>query len=210
MQFVLGKLGIKVDNSSQTINAYFARFEMSCHVKTWLRLGNMVATVHVSWYHKATRTRARTVVTLSSQAVSGTGMWVRCSTIFWLRLCMSHTSSRRVTLLVLEAASLWSSAHDRGSRPLTGLSNLIAGSRSTTGPCPAQKSLSRADWASDAVSVCSEVLFEPKAAIFLYKYKARLQEVTVPEEEGFHERGKGWVARLTIVTLEKIGGCLFK
>lgn len=58
MQFVLGKLGIKVDNSSQTINAYFAHFEMSCHVKTWLRLGNMVATVHVSWYHKATRTRA--------------------------------------------------------------------------------------------------------------------------------------------------------
>ncbi len=70
------------------------------------------------------------------------------------------------TLLVLEAASLWSSAHDSGSRPLTGLSNLIAGSRRTTGPCPAPKSLSGPDWASDVVPDFSEVLFEPKAAIF--------------------------------------------
>ncbi len=37
----------------------------------------------------------------------------------------------------------------------------------------------------------SEVLFEPKAAIFLNKNKARLQEVTEPEEEGFHERSMG-------------------
>lgn len=135
---------------------------------------------------------ARAQFTFSSCTASGTGTWVRWSTRSWLRLCTPHSSSTRQTLLVLQAASLWSSDHDSGSTPLTGVSNFTAGFRNTTGSCAEQKSLPGPVSDADDSPAFSEVLAVVDAAIFLYQNKTGLQEITAPEEEGLYSRLPDW------------------
>lgn len=68
----------------------------------------------------------------------------------WLQPWTSHRISMREMLLVLEADRRWSSDHESGSRPLTGLGSFTAGSLLTIGPSPTQGSVSGSG--SDSVS----------------------------------------------------------
>lgn len=101
-------------------------------------------------------------------------------------------------LVEVETASLWSSDHARGSRPLMGLNNFISGSLLTTGPSAAQGSVSCSGSEAGSSPTPSGAQVGLEAAIFQMKNKD-------PSPGNYDGNGGGtYTARFSVARLDEI------